>query len=78
MREVDGADGELVEEAEVGFLVDFVLDVGELTFQVGALGVEFGSAGVDVADEVGVDVLGEFEGMDQPFALGMSRRDGLA
>ncbi|MFC7617313.1 hypothetical protein ACFQV2_31710 [Actinokineospora soli] len=74
--ELDGADGELIEQFWAGCVVDEVLDVGELLFERGAFGFEFGAAVVDVADEVLVDVLGDLQGAEQVLVSRVGVGDG--
>jgi hypothetical protein len=48
---------------------------GELALQFVLAGAQFGAALVDVADEVLVDTVGEFEVADQALALGLGLGD---
>ncbi|MEU7528958.1 hypothetical protein AB0A74_24720 [Saccharothrix sp. NPDC042600] len=61
----------MVEQGRVRRSLDLVLGFGELTRQLVALGPEFGSPLVDVADERLVDVVGDFEGAYEAFALAL-------
>jgi hypothetical protein len=57
--QVDSCDWQVVEQYGVTGLADLFLSFGELAFQPGAVGAQFGAAFFDVADEVLVDVVGE-------------------
>ena len=76
--EVDRRDRQVVEQDGVKGLMRLFLGCSELAFQAGAVGPQFGAAFFDVADEVLVEVAGEFQVADQAPALGVSVGDRAA
>ena len=68
----------MVEQNGVKGLVGLFLGCGELAFQAGPVGAQFGAAFFDVADEVLVEVVSEFQVADQAPALGVGVGDGAA
>ena len=76
--EVDGPDGQLGEQIGVRRLNCVLLGVGELVFEAGLVVAEFGTPFVDVADEVLVEVIDQFEVAGDPLASGVCVGDGAA
>jgi hypothetical protein len=68
----------VVEQDGVKGLAGLFLGCGELAFQAGPVGAQSGAAFFDVADEVLVEVVSEFQVADQAPALGVGVGDGAA
>ncbi|MFI7677546.1 hypothetical protein [Actinophytocola sp. NPDC049390] len=78
MVDFDLRHGECVDQVGVGGGQDALLDFGELGFELFLLGAEFGTPMVDVADEVLVGVVDEFEVADGSLDLEVGVGDGPA
>jgi hypothetical protein len=76
--EVERADRQRVQELRVGRVGGVLFGIGELGFQPGLVLPEFGAALVEVADEVLVGVLNQFQVAGQPSAAVVGVGDGPA